>query len=331
MPVEKKVKERTEELARVLAELEIKEQQNRTILNDLTEMVFRWKPDGTILFMNSKIKMIYEMPSDTQSEYYPNLFTREQINEIIQVLSVNSKIISSEYSIMNDNGEERCEEWTHRGIFNDQGNLIEVQSVGRDITAAKKASEVQRKLSLAVNYSPVTVVITDSHGVIEYVNPAFEKITGYSEREILGQKPSILKSGHHDKGFYKNLWLTITSGNVWVGEFINKKKNGEQYTESASIAPIMDENGEITHFIAVKEDVTQQRQAEQAIRESERKLQDIINHAPIMVYMYDLDGLYSYVNDEFVAIQKISREEIIGKTDFDILPRETAQIGRAHV
>ncbi len=122
------------------------------------------------------------------------------------------------------------------------------------------------KFSHAVEQSSSTVVITDTKGDIEYVNPRFTQTTGYTSEEALGQNPSILKSGEQGAEVYKELWDTITSGSEWRGEFHNKKKNGELYWELASIAPIIDKDGVITSFVAVKEDITERKLMEEELR-----------------------------------------------------------------
>jgi PAS domain S-box-containing protein len=122
-----------------------------------------------------------------------------------------------------------------------------------------------RKLSLAVEQSANTVVITDLAGNIEYVNPKFEETTGFTLQEVLGQNPRILKSGRQAPAYYTGLWQTITSGREWHGEFLNKRKDGTLYWEQATIAPIYDSAGDMTHFVAVKEDITERKQAEQAL------------------------------------------------------------------
>jgi PAS domain S-box-containing protein len=115
------------------------------------------------------------------------------------------------------------------------------------------------KLTRAVEESPLSVVITDKTGRLEYVNPKFTEVTGYSYEEVLNQNPRILKSGVHPPEYYESMWKTITSGREWHNEICNKKKNGELYWESSSIAPIKNEEGEITHFVAVKEDITEKK------------------------------------------------------------------------
>lgn len=144
---------------------------------------------------------------------------------------------------------------------------------GANRTEERKAQEALRQLSEAVKQSPATVVITDPNGQIEYVNPKFTQLTGYTFEEALGQKPNILQSGQTPREVYNNLWKTILDGKTWRGEFANRKKNGEIYWESVSISPINNENGAITHFVAVKEDVTERKRAEEALAESARQLE----------------------------------------------------------
>lgn len=140
----------------------------------------------------------------------------------------------------------------------------------RDVTARKQAEENIRELSRAVEQSPVSVVITDPVGNIEYVNPKFTELTGYDRDEVLGRNPRMLKSGSMPAETYRQLWQAIAAGNEWRGELHNRKKNGELYWEKASISAIRDEAGRITHFLAVKEDITQQKQMEEQLRQAQK-------------------------------------------------------------
>src|SRR4030042_2271381 len=125
-----------------------------------------------------------------------------------------------------------------------------------DITDSKIAEEKLKNLSNAIEQTADSVVITGNRGVIEYVNPAFEETTGYSRQEALGQTPRILKSGKHDKTFYKKLWKTILSGKTYNGTIINKKKNGEIYWSQQTITPMKNEEGRIIKFVSVLTDIT---------------------------------------------------------------------------
>lgn len=135
----------------------------------------------------------------------------------------------------------------------------------------KRAEELTSKLSTAIVQSPVSIMITDSHGDIEYVNPKFIEVSGYNLEEVRGQNPRILNAGYRTKTEYKEMWTTILTGKEWRGEFYNKKKNGELYWESATISPIINSHGEITNFIALKEDITaQKRMTEELIAAKEK-------------------------------------------------------------
>jgi two-component system sensor histidine kinase/response regulator len=135
-----------------------------------------------------------------------------------------------------------------------------------DITQLKEANDTLRKLSQAVEFSPSMIIITDQRGLVEYANPAWERVTGFRLAEVAGKKPAGLKSGVHSREFYAHLWSEITAGRIWRGEFCNRRKNGELYWESAAIAPVHDDAGRITHFVAVKEDITDRRKAEEELR-----------------------------------------------------------------
>jgi PAS domain S-box-containing protein len=135
-----------------------------------------------------------------------------------------------------------------------------------------RAEEQVRKLTRAVEQSPASVVITDTEGKIEYVNPKFTSLTGYSADEVLGENPRILKSGEHPREFYEGLWTTILAGREWRGELHNRKKNGGLFWEQSSVSPVRDREGNITHFVAVKEDVTERKQLEE---ERERLISEL--------------------------------------------------------
>jgi PAS domain S-box-containing protein len=135
------------------------------------------------------------------------------------------------------------------------------EQLKQDIAKRKKVEEKLRKFSRVVEQSGNTIVITDLNGTIEFVNPAFCIKTGYSYSEAIGKNPRILQSGFQSQEFYKELWITISSGKVWQGEILNKRKNGELYWEFATISPIKDEAGNNTHYLAIKEDITERKQA----------------------------------------------------------------------
>ncbi|MDX2471048.1 MAG: ATP-binding protein [SAR324 cluster bacterium] len=132
----------------------------------------------------------------------------------------------------------------------------------QDISERKKSEETIRTLSRAVEQSPVSILLTDPEGNIVYANPKFLEVTGFNSIEAYGATPRLIKSGHHDPEYYKNLWDTITAGNDWHGEMLNRKKNGDYYWESVAISPIKDDRGKVTHFLGIKEDITTKKNQE---------------------------------------------------------------------
>ncbi|MDM8518196.1 response regulator, partial [Desulfobacterales bacterium HSG16] len=132
-----------------------------------------------------------------------------------------------------------------------------------EIDERKRVEEKLRKLSRAVEQSASSIVITDLDGNIEYVNPAFSVTTGYSYDEAMGNNPRVLKSGEHPPELYEEMWRTLGGGGVWQGELVNKRKDGELYWESATISPVRDQEDEITHYVAVKDNITRRKKAEE--------------------------------------------------------------------
>ena len=142
-----------------------------------------------------------------------------------------------------------------------------------ELTERKQVEEKLQKLSRAVEQSPASIVITDTEGGIEYVNPRFTEVTGYSAEEVIGKNPRVLKTDKTPRETHLQLWQELTAGREWHGEFINRKKNGEEYYESASISPVMNDQGIVTHYLAVKEDITNQKMAEKELRNKNQILQ----------------------------------------------------------
>jgi diguanylate cyclase (GGDEF)-like protein/PAS domain S-box-containing protein len=142
-----------------------------------------------------------------------------------------------------------------------------------EIVERKRAEEKLQQLSRAVEQSPASIVITNTEGKIEYVNPRFTEVTGYSAEEAIGKNPRILRTDKTPRETYHQLWQALMSGREWQGEFINRKKNGEDYYEYASISPIMNDQGIVTHYLAVKEDITGQKKAEKELRNKNQVLQ----------------------------------------------------------
>lgn len=186
-----------------------------------------------------------------------------------------------------------------------------------DITELKANEEKVTILSRAVEQSQVTIVITDHSGDIEYVNPKFSEVSGYSREEVIGQNSKILMAGIIPQEYYNELWNTITSGKDWQGEFVNRKKSGELYHELASISPITDESGKISHFVAIKEDITERKKATEQIK----TLSAVVEQSPLLILITDANYRITYANSQFTAFTQFPLEEIKGKTPWIFNPK----------
>jgi len=167
----------------------------------------------------------------------------------------------------------------------------EVLWVARDITERKRAEQLIQLQATVLVAAANAILITDSEGSVTWVNPAFTTVTGYGPEEVMGRNPRILKSGKHDAAFYASLWKTILSGQVWRGEMINRRKDGSLYHQDQTITPVMNEAGGITHFVAIQQDITQRKRAEEEkaqliaqIESQRRRLNTIVANVPGIVW-----------------------------------------------
>lgn len=183
----------------------------------------------------------------------------------------------------------------------------------RDISQRKRVMEKLRQFYHAVESSPTSVVITDLKGDIQYVNPMFTELTGYLPEEAIGQNPRILKSGLTPPEVYGDMWRTIKDGKLWRGEIVNKKKDGSLYWELALISPLADEEGAVSHYVAIKEDITERKQIEQALMNSQQRLSDIVHNNVDGMVVVDLDGIVQFVNPTAAGWFQTSAEQFIGR------------------
>lgn len=177
----------------------------------------------------------------------------------------------------------------------------------------RQAEESLRKLSLAVEQSPNSIVITDLDANIEFVNASFIRTTGYSFKEAIGKNPRLLHSGKTPQSTYDEMWACLSRGEPWKGEFINRCKDGSEYIELARIAPVRQADGRISHFLAVKEDITERKRSEEMLRKSTEELEDLYNHAPCGYHSLDKDGVFVRINDTELEWLGYARDEVIGK------------------
>lgn len=177
---------------------------------------------------------------------------------------------------------------------------------GRDITERKEREQKLRVFKQAVENAGHSISWTDPDGTIEYANPAFEEISGYDTEEVIGETHAILKSGVHDDEFYDELWSTIKSGETWRAELVNETKSGDQYVVNQTIAPITDENGDVEYYVAINDDITEQKEREQELRENKTMLEAITETGVEGLLVHDVDGNIKRWNTPFLDMWDIS-------------------------
>lgn len=201
------------------------------------------------------------------------------------------------------------------------------QDLTVEIAERQQVEQRLRLFSRAIENSANLVIITDPAGTIEYVNPQFIQVTGYTTAEVIGANPRLLKSGKTPPEHYQRLWRTLISGQEWHGEFRNRRKDGTLYWESASIAPIRDEEGVITHFVAIKEDITRRKKVEAALRASEVKYRGVFAAIGDTLLLVDSrDGRILDVNPAACKLYGYSREELLTLRDRDLEADATTHI-----
>lgn len=285
------------------AESELKESENKF------KLLFENLPDAVILSKiggeNSGMIVDANKSAESQTGYTKDeileknvlsdqsvrVADKESIPEFMENLSKGIPVLYTDEKTKKDGTRYWVESLTT--LLNRGEDSLSV-SVCRDITQQKLTEENVLMLSHAVEQSPTLIMITDKNGSIEYVNPKFTEITGYSLEESVGKNPRFLKTGETDEIEYKELWDTINSGRTWKGEFKNKKKNGDTYWESATIAPVKNDKGEIIRFFSVKEDITAIRQLNQQLAQVQ-KLDSIGTLAGEMAH--DFRNIISVINN----------------------------------
>ena len=183
-------------------------------------------------------------------------------------------------------------------------------------------ADLAETMTMAVDQSPASIMLSDLDGRIQYVNRRFTDFTGYTPAEAIGQNARMLESGSNPPALYAELWKTVLGGNVWRGEIENRKKNGERYWASASVSPICDSNGVVTHFLGSHEDVTARRESEQDLRASEAKFR-LLTEASFDAVLIAVDGLILESNFGLPNMLGYTIDEVIGRPVLDFVAEES--------
>ncbi|MDD3472315.1 MAG: PAS domain S-box protein [Syntrophaceae bacterium] len=229
-------------------------------------------PDGMVIYSNeSSWKMWgYESAQDINGVHISDLFKDKLEYQKAEFEVVEKGYFSGALTALRKNGTTFEALISINKVKDEHGNLLCYVASQTDITEQKRSEENYKRLFTAIEYSAGSVVVTDPQGNIQYVNPAFEKTTGYTSKEVMGKNPRILKSGKHDNSFYQQLWGSIINGSAWHGVLINRKKDGSLIQEEASISPVKDSAGNIINYVRVSRDVTKEIDLQRQLIQSQR-------------------------------------------------------------
>ena len=265
------------ERAQVEAMLREKEARLRAITENITNIVAILDQEGTCQYVSPSISSIIGLaPGEVLGEPLERWIPADEINVVRSAFErakhePGKRIRVPDFRVAHSDGRWLFLEGAFVGLLDEPG-IDGVVFNGYDITERKRVDNELRKVTRAVEQSPSVVVITDTEGNIEYTNPKFTELTGYTSQEVSGENPRLLKSGEQPFGLYRDLWRTVAAGEEWRGELSNRKKNGEIYQELASISPIRNDAGEITHYVKVGEDFTARARAEEGLRQRNQEL-----------------------------------------------------------
>jgi PAS domain S-box-containing protein len=250
------------------------EERHRSLFDQSPIGIYRTTPDGRILAANGALLLALGYASleeltarNLDLDGYEPTYPRQEFKERIER---DGEVIGFESAWLKKDGQVLGVRESARVVRDQDGKTLYYEGTIEDVTAQRRGEEERRHLVAAIEQASETIVITDTEGRIEYVNPAFERTSGYTRGEANGQKLSMLDSGEHDDAYYATLWQTITQSEMWQGHFVNRRKDGSLYEEEATISPIRDSRGTIVNFVEVKRDVTQEMALQMQLRQAQK-------------------------------------------------------------
>ncbi len=310
---------------RILADTDRRRQAEalyRNLVQAIPDLVWLKDTDGVYLSCNTAFERFFgatqkQIVGKTDYDFVDKALADFFRNHDSIAIQSNGPTTNEEELVFAGDGYKGRFETIKAPLKNLQGQVIGVLGIARDITERKRMELDLRKLSRAIENSPTSIVITDIDGTIEFVNPKFCQVTGYSPDEVLGQNPNTLKSGLQTSDFYRQMWNQLTAGKEWRGEFHNKKKNGDLYWEFASIAPVKNDEGGIESYVAVKEDITERKESEKLVMRLGRILDSSLNE----IYVVETTTMhFTQVSRGALENLGYTLEQMLTLTPMDIVP-----------
>jgi len=298
-------------------------------LNSAANSILITNRDGEIIWCNPAFSELTGYSADEVKGKNPRFLKSGKQNQAFYknmwdtILS--GEVWHGEHINRRKDGSLYYEEQTITPVEDASGEITHFISIKQNVTERNQAQETNKILFRAVDQSDQIIYVTDRNGNIDYVNPAFEQITGFTKEETIGQTPRIYKSGLHTPEEYAWLWKSILAGETLHDVVANRKKNGEIFYEEKTITPLSDENGIITHFVSTGSDITSRKLAEDALQKSEEFQKNIVENIPIMVFIKQADTFqYVSLNKAGEKLVGLPKEELIGKNDYDLFSKNEA-------
>ncbi len=278
-----------------------------------------------VIFVNSTFEDLFGIPTEKLREN-PQSFLeavhpddRPQVEQTVERLLAGQSV-EIQHRVNGGDDELRWVYVRGQPVHNEDGEVARIVGITTEITERKEREQQLRLFRQAIESSGHSIYFTDRNGIIEYVNEAFEEVTGYTAEEATGRTPRILQSGEHDEEFYDELWTTILDGGVWRNEVINERKDGTQYFIDQTIAPVTNEAGEITHFVAVNVDISEQKAYEKQLHEERQFVESIFDSLPDPLYALDTEGRLIRWNGQLEEITGYSSDEVERKHFTEFVP-----------
>ena len=283
---------------------------------DLTEETVHW---------SDEVYRIHDVPLDEEialddgiNFYHPE--AKPIIRDAFEKVTTDGEPYDLELQIVTATDQVRWVRTVGDPLYSDNGDITGVLGIFQDITERKQREETLRQFREAIERTAHAVYITDTDGIIEYVNPAFEEITGFTADEAIGQTPRIFYSGKHDSNYYEKFWETIETGSQWESEMVNTRADGKEIILNQTVAPILNDDGVPEKYVAIARDIIERKQYEQKLKDARKNLRDVIDLIPDIIALKDKDGRYLLANQTTAETYGITVEELEGTLEKDIIP-----------